>query len=156
MTDFYKAEFAMVGGDMPGAKTAMLDGLAKSIAKVQPFSALDAGADHSFEPSDQDIDDYIATVDAAFDAADMTGKWNVLSEQYWIAVVGNGVEPYNYYRRTGFPTTLQPNLEPNPGVFMRSLWYPNNTVNTNSNVSQKADQTQTVFWDTNPTAPVAN
>ena len=37
---------------------------------------------------------------------------------------GNGVDAYNAYRRTGFPTTLQPNMEPNPGSYIRSLYYP--------------------------------
>ena len=154
--DFYKAEFAMESGDMTGAKAAMLDGVAKSIAKVQPFKAVDPSSDGSFEPSDNDIINYIDNVGSSFDAANTKGKWNVVSEQYWIAVVGNGVEPYNYYRRTGFPTTLQPNLEPNPGTFVRSLWLPTATVNTNSNATQKPDVTQPVFWDTNATAPEAN
>ncbi len=120
--DFYKAEFAIVGGDMAGAKTAMLEGMAKSIAKTQSFIVLDPTTDTSFEPTGAEIDGYVAGVDADFDAADDNGKWNIVSEQFWVAVFGNGPEPYNWYRRTGFPTTLQPNLEPNPGVFIRSLF----------------------------------
>lgn len=145
--DFYQAEFAMASGDVAGAKAFMVTGTAKSIAKVQPYADLDAEADKTFEPSDADIADYIAAQESAFDGANDKGKWNLMSELYWVALYGNGVEAYNYYRRTGFPTTLQPMREPSPGGFMRSLWYPNNSVNTNSNVSQKADQTQTVFWD---------
>ena len=154
--DFYKAEFAMVNGDVAAAKQFMIDGTRKSIAKVQPFIAVDADADTSFEPTAQQIEDFISDLGNAFDAGNEKGKWNVLSEAYWVAVFGNGVEPYNYYRRTGYPTTLQPNLEPNPGTFQRSLWLPNNVVNRNSNVSQKADQAQPVFWDTNASAPEAN
>ncbi|MCD6596453.1 MAG: SusD/RagB family nutrient-binding outer membrane lipoprotein [Bacteroidales bacterium] len=154
--DFYKAEFAMANGDMAGAKAAMLDGITKSIAKTQSFISLDPGANTSFEPTGAEVDTYINGVDTSFDAADSKAKWNILSEQFWVATFGNGVEPYNYYRRTGFPTTLQPNIEPNPGTFVRSLFYPDNTVNTNSNVTQKADQTQPVFWDTNGSAPEAN
>ena len=154
--DFYKAEFAIVSGDMAGAKAAMLDGITKSIAKTQSFISLDPGANTNFEPTGAEVDTYINGVDTSFDAADSKGKWNILSEQFWVATFGNGVEPYNYYRRTGFPTTLQPNIEPNPGTFVRSLFYPDNTVNTNSNVTQKADQTQPVFWDTNGSAPEAN
>jgi len=154
--DFYKAEFAMANGDMANAKAAMLDGITKSIAKTQSFISLDPGANTIFEPTGAEVDTYINGVDTSFDAADSKGKWNILSEQFWVATFGNGVEPYNYYRRTGFPTTLQPNIEPNPGTFVRSLFYPDNTVNTNSNVTQKADQTQPVFWDTNGSAPEAN
>jgi hypothetical protein len=154
--DFYKAEFAMVSGDMAGAKAAMLEGVNKSIEKTRSFISLDPGADASFEPTGSDIDTYMSQVEANFDAADTKGKWNVVSEQFWVATFGNGVESYNYYRRTGFPTTLQPNIEPNPGTFVRSLFYPDNTVNTNSNVTQKPDQAQPVFWDTNGSAPEAN
>jgi len=143
--DFYKAEFAMANGDMANAKAAMLDGITKSIAKTQSFISLDPGANTIFEPTGAEVDTYINGVDTSFDAADSKGKWNILSEQFWVATFGNGVEPYNYYRRTGFPTTLQPNIEPNPGTFVRSLFYPDNTVNTNSNVTQKADQTQPTF-----------
>lgn len=145
--DFYQAEFAMASGDAATAKAFMLSGTEKSFDKVQPYAAIDAGHDADFEMTQDDIDAFLADAGSAYDAANEKGKWNLMSEMYWVAVYGNGVEPYNYYRRTGYPTTLQPMREPNPGGFMRSLWYPNNTVNTNSNVSQKADQTQTVFWD---------
>ena len=36
-------------------------------------------------------------------------------------------------------------MEPNPGSYIRSLYYPANYVETNNNASQKSDVTQTVF-----------
>ncbi|WP_190809510.1 SusD/RagB family nutrient-binding outer membrane lipoprotein [Flagellimonas sp. S3867] len=155
--DFMRAEVAMMGGDMLGARNFMLAGLDKSVAKVQNFlNGREAGADISFVPTPADVAGYRASVSNNFDAADVAGQWNIIAEQYWIAHFGNGVEPYNFYRRTGYPTTLKPNLEPDPGVFVRSMYYPSNAVNNNSNISQKPDQTQTVFWDNNASAPVAN
>ncbi|WP_431123128.1 SusD/RagB family nutrient-binding outer membrane lipoprotein [Flagellimonas flava] len=155
--DFMRAEMALAAGNTGDARTFMLAGYAKSVAKVQAFlTGREAGADLSFVPSEGDVNAYATQVGIAFDDADADGKWDVLGEQYFIAHFGNGVEPYNFYRRTGFPTTLQPNLEPDPGTFIRSMYYPANAVNNNSNISQKADQTQPVFWDTNPTAPAAN
>lgn len=154
--DFMQAEMAMVAGNMPAARTFLLAGLDKSITKVQAFLVgREGGADTSFEPAPGDITAYSNTIGANFDAADDDGKWDVMAEQYWIAHFGNGVEPYNFYRRTGFPTTLQPNLEPNPGVFIRSMYYPANAVNNNSSITQKTDQTVPVFWDTG-SVPVAN
>ncbi|WP_298791477.1 SusD/RagB family nutrient-binding outer membrane lipoprotein [uncultured Allomuricauda sp.] len=154
--DFMIAEAAMASGDAPGAKAAVLSALDKSVAKVQAFSSTRlAGADASFEPSAADVTAYSDAVDAAWDAADADGQWNILAEQLWIASFGNGVDPYNFYRRTGFPTTLQPNLEPNPDVFIRSMYYPTNSVNNNSSISQKPDQQQPVFWDT-AGVPAAN
>ena len=154
--DFMQAEIAMVNGDVGSARTFMSAGITKSIAKVQSFASLDTSADTSFEPSSTDVTNFISSIESDFDAADMEGKWDILGEQYFIAVFGNGIESYNFYRRTGYPTTLQPNLNPSPGTFIRSLFYPANEVNTNASISQKADQAQPVFWDNNPSAPVAN
>ena len=139
------------------ARTFLLAGLTKNMAKVQGFLAgREAGADVSFAPSEGDVNSYITQVGIDFDDADSDGKWDVLGEQFFIAHYGNGVDPYNFYRRTGFPTTLQPNLEPDPGTFIRSMYYPVNAVNNNSNISQKSNQSQPVFWDTNASGPVAN
>ncbi len=154
--DFMQAEMAMVNGDAATARTFISAGVTKSIAKAQTFISKDSSADASFEPSSTDVSNYISSIESDFDAADMNGKWDILGEQYFIAVFGNGIESYNFYRRTGYPTTLQPSLDPNPGTFVRSLFYPANEVNTNSNISQKPDQAQPVFWDTNASAPAAN
>ncbi|MEN8116848.1 MAG: SusD/RagB family nutrient-binding outer membrane lipoprotein [Bacteroidota bacterium] len=145
--DFMRAELALDAGNAAEAKTFMLEGLTKSITKVQSFAALDAGADHSFEPTETDVTDFIDFIGTAFDGADTEGKWDILGEQLFVTVFGNGIESYNFYRRTGYPRTLQPNLDPNPGTFIRSLFYPSNAVNTNSNMTQKSDHTQPVFWD---------
>lgn len=154
--DFMRAEFAMLNSDYDTARDFMLSAFDKSIAKVQEIGARDDSADFSVAPTMVEIDNYRTNLSDQFDNTDTDGKWNILAEQYWISHFGNGVEPYNFYRRTGFPTSLQPNLEPNPGTFIRSMYYPANAVNRNSNISQKSDQSQPVFWDTNATAPIAN
>lgn len=154
--DFMKAELALVEGNTVMARDFMLAAFDKSMAKVQAFLAgREAGADTSFEPTPAEITAYRDQISANFDAATTEGKWDVLAEQYWIAHFGNGVEPYNFYRRTLYPTTLQPNREPNPGTFIMSMYYPSNSVNNNSNISQKTDQSQPVFWD-NSGIPPAN
>ncbi len=152
--DFYKAEMAMANGDMGSAKTFMLDGLQKSVAKVTTFASNDPTADLSFEPTAEDIADHAADVAARFDDADTDeDRWNVLAEQFFVNLYGNGIDGYNFYRRTGYPTTVAPNVEPNPGAFIRSLFYPANHVNNNINVTQKESVTQQVFWDNNPASP---
>jgi hypothetical protein len=45
---------------------------------------------------------------------------------------------------------MQPNVEPNPGGFIRSFLYPASETGANPNVQQKAKVTQRVFWDNNP------
>jgi hypothetical protein len=81
-----------------------------------------------------------------------------LGEQFLISLIGNGTDAYNYYRRTGSPRDIQPNIEPNPGPFPRTLWYPTSEIQANPNVSQKEDLTVRVFWDNNPVSgfPVNN
>lgn len=154
--EFMRAELALVQGNTVMARDFMLAAFDKSMAKVQAFlTGREAGADTSFEPTPAEIAAYRAQISANFDAATTEGKWDVLAEQYWIAHFGNGVEPYNFYRRTLYPTTLQPNREPNPGTFIMSMYYPSNSVNNNSNISQKTDQSQPVFWD-NSGIPPAN
>lgn len=150
--DFLKAEVALIS-DPALAKERILSGAEKSIEKVTSFGALDPEADLSFEPTSEEVEEYLSEVEQRFEAGSMEDKWNVLAEQFWIASFGNGILNYNFYRRTGYPTTLQPNRELNPGGFIRSFRYPANFVNNNSSVSQKQDVTTPVFWDTNPSSP---
>ncbi len=154
--EFMKAEMAIAAGSSAEARSFLLAGVEKSIAKVQTFGALDPDADLSFEPTPEDVTAFIDDIGSRWDAANMDGQWNILGEQFFTAVYGNGLEAYNFYRRTGFPTTLQANRSPSPGVFPRSMYYPATVVTTNSSINQKANQTQPVFWDTNAAAPIAN
>lgn len=151
--DYMRAEFALINGDSGGANNLLQSAMQKSIAKVMTFGSLDPNADLSFAPSAADVTSYIAATGTEFAGTDMTGKFNILAEQQFIAHYGNGIDSYNFYRRTGYPTTLQFNLEPNPGGFIRSLFYPADEANTNSNVQQKAVVTNQVFWDNNPPSP---
>lgn len=152
--DFWLAEWNMVGGDFTGARDNMLAGFDKSIAKVQAFFIGREGtSDTSFEPSAGDISAFRSSLSSAFDAADTDGKWDILGEQFIRANYGNGVDPYNFYRRTNYPTNLKPNREPDPSTFITSMYYPNNAVNRNQNISQKASQSEPVFWDTSGLPP---
>ena len=148
--DFWRAD--MAASDAERA-TFMQAGMEKSIAKVQTFGSLDANADKSFEPTAGDVTAYIDGIVADFNAATGDDKENIFAEQYWIASFGGGCETLNYYRKTGYPTTVLPNWEPNPGPFPRSFLLPQNEVVTNPNLTQKTSLTEQVFWDTNPASP---
>lgn len=153
MVDFWRAEIALVQGDAGSAQTFLQAGITRQIAKARAAVSVDPNADLSFEPSPADVTDFINTVVADFGAATGTDQWNILAENYFVAHYGNGIETYNFYRRTGFPTTLQPNREPNPGSFPRSMFYPNQAVTSNSNITQKTNLAVQVFWDSNPAGP---
>ena len=154
--DFWIGEMAATDAERA---TALENGLTKSIAKVQSFGSLDGSADLSFEPSSAEVDTFIATTVANFNAAMGVDKDNIYANQYYTALYGGGFEAYNYYRKTGYPTTLFPNWEPDPGPFPRTFLLPQNEVLNNPNLTQRTDLTMQVFWDTNPaspTFPIAN
>ena len=147
-TDFMIAETQLLDGDEAAAKASLEAGMTKSIEKTASFIA------HDDEPTATAIENHRNAILMSFDDATSEQEhWNVVFEQYWIALYGNGIDAYNAYRRTGYPTSLQPNIEPNPGGFVRSMPYPANFVETNSNVSQKPNVGVKVFWDNNPDSP---
>ncbi len=155
-TDFMIGEVELaVNGDEAAAKAAMFAGMAKSMDKVTNFyprtDRFDGIMDFYFGGLDQVINDFYLRTSDEWDAA--ADKMNVLGMQYFVAQYGNGLDAYNFYRRTGYPTTLQPNIEANPGGFIRSFFYPANHANTNSNITQKDGVGVQVFWDTNPASP---
>lgn len=96
----------------------------------------------------QDKQDYIDFVVAQFNAADNSGKLDIVSKELMIAAWGNGLEAYNLYRRTGMPSNMAPALESAPGAFPKSFLLPADHVNRNSNVDQRS-MTDPVFWNAN-------
>jgi len=161
-TKFMIAETEMLGGDIEGAKETMFEGINMSIDKVINFAPTNDRYEWLFGTGDGGpalalestyIDWFNLDLEADWDAGSATDKWDILAMQYFVAMKGNGIDAYNFYRRTGYPTTLQPNIEPNPGGFIRSFFYPANYTNTNSNATQKSGVDVQVFWDTNPGSP---
>ena len=148
--DFWRGIMAASAAEKSGH---LRTGLVKSIAKVQEFGAKDSGADLSLEPSPADVTTYIDAQVAAFDAATGDDQENIFAEQYFITLYGGATESYNYYRLTGFPTTVAPNWQVDPGPFPRTFLLPQNEVITNPNLTQRTDLTTQVFWDTNPSSP---
>jgi hypothetical protein len=152
-TDFMKAEVALAAGSAGAASTAMSAGINKHINKVLEFGSLDPEADSSFFASSSDVSNYVSSIVNSFNNGSNEDKWEVLATQQFIAHYGNGMDSYNFYRRTGYPKKLQLNIDPNPGAFVRSFFYPANEANVNSNIVQKPGVDVQVFWDTNPPSP---
>jgi len=141
-TNFMLAESALTLGTTGNARDFLNAGLMDSFDKV---SAFDAG--NAIDSAD--ITAYIDVVLAEYDAATTDDeRLNIVITEYYLAAFGNGVEPYNAYRRTGFPNNLQSPILPS-GTFPRSFPYPNIVVNNNFSVEQRA-VTDQIFWDTNP------
>jgi hypothetical protein len=153
--DFWRAEAALSTGGTGDAKALMLAGITKSLAKVRGFLSLDKGANLSGVTITSDAS-YLTEVGTLYDNA--TTKLDVVMTEFFITLYGNGVDAYNAYRRTGLPSRLQPNIEANPGKFIRSFLYPASETGSNPNVKQKVSVGQRVFWDNNPETgfPLAN
>jgi hypothetical protein len=92
--------------------------------------------------------DFVVAAYAA--AANNDAKMDIIAREYQYAAWGNGIEIYNLYRRTGFPANMQPPMDPSPGPFVRSFYYPLSFTIANINAKQKTNATAQVFWDKNP------
>lgn len=147
-TDIMRAEMALINSDAAAANVLLQDAVSKSFSKVRAFGQRDANADLSTAPS-IDLDAaYIRELGQLFEAAASEGeRLDILGSEYFVMLFGNGLDGFNFYRRTGRPSSLQPNLEPEPGAFFRSFFYPPVFVERNSSVSQKSGVTDRVFWD---------
>ncbi len=153
--DFMLAEAAQTLGTTGDPKALMLSGVRKHMDYVRTYSLSTSEADvvTSLYPEAEwtaEVNRYIATLTSEWDAAPAGRKMKLIGREYWISLFGNGIESYNLYRRTGQPDGMQPALAADPGLFPRSLLYPNDFVVTNSFAEQKADLGVRVFWDTNP------
>ena len=99
-----------------------------------------------------DAGNYATAALAAYNAQTSNDdKLNFIAREYWISLFGSGVEAYNLYRRTGKPFGMQPTVNPAPGVFPRTFWYPTSFEARNSQVEQKTGLSGKVFWDNNAT-----
>ncbi|MEX0289066.1 MAG: SusD/RagB family nutrient-binding outer membrane lipoprotein [Flavobacteriaceae bacterium] len=146
--DFMLAESALTINTTGDARTYLESAIRKSMDKVVNFSP--ANVDANFAATQTDVDNYVSMVLDLYDnASNDQEKLAVIVKEYFLALWGNGVEAYNTYRRTGLPD-LQPTEIAQPGSFIRSFFYPQVFVDSNSQVDQKTDQDVQVFWDNNP------
>lgn len=160
-TYFLESEAALkLGITSAGTPRALLEkGIRASMSKVLGFPAtVNVAVPTAYVTpvaGNGSVDNYVNTVLTAYDAATTDDqRLNIIMKEYHIATWGNGIEPYNNYRRTGKPDNMQPAVTTaNPGLFMRSFFYPAVFVNRNLNApAQKTPGTAAnkVFWDNNP------
>jgi len=166
-TDFVRAEAALTASSGEDARALLESAVTKSIERVLasqsliPSTTLNRviGTDpltgeeilaSSLIADQAAIDAYIAEVLSRYDNA--TNPLDVVMKEYFIALMGNGIEVYNLYRRTGLPSNMPPLIDPqaaSTAQFPRTALYPANHINFNSNAEQRVTTDQ-VFWDTNP------
>ena len=127
-------------------------------AMYASFDKVNAIADEAGAPliTNTQMGNYVNAVLAKYDAADATGKLELIMTEKWIASFGFAMDSYTDYRRTGFPVMYDPNTDPLPYT-VTSRGYPVSlaynsqslTLNQNAPESQKIVTTDRVFWDPN-------
>lgn len=154
-TFFLEAEAALVLGTPGDPKALTIAGVDASFKKVAGFSPTigykipTSDTTMLITPSNtQKYENAVANLYQG--ASTAAAKLNVIETEYYLAAWGNGLETYNNYRRTGCPNNFQPALEPNPGLFIRSFFYPSVYADFNKNAIQKTTTNVKVFWDNNP------
>jgi hypothetical protein len=101
-------------------------------------------------PSAARIDAYVNLVLGRYDrATTAAARMEIIQQEYYIALWGNGVDAFNNYRRTGRPGGMSFTVAQAGGNMIRSHYYPSVLVNLNKNITQKTIDKQ-VFWDNNP------
>lgn len=90
-------------------------------------------------------DNYLEKLTFVFDNSNNERKLELIIKEFYIAACGNGIEPYNSYRRTGYPSNLQPTLETVSGAFYNCAFYPANAITPNPNVPAN-NRERKVFW----------
>ena len=97
-------------------------------------------------PSVANVNNYVNYVLSFYASATAEKKLEIIQKEYFIALWGNGIESYNNYRRTGYPSNFQPTIEVFSGDFYNTALYPAVAANNNTNVPANI-RTRKVFWD---------
>jgi hypothetical protein len=84
------------------------------------------------------------------DATGLEGNVAKIIKEKYIANYGVALEPWNDWRRTGYPAlqAVDPSVAASTGGVPRSLFYPDSEVSANTNFKQKSNMLSRVFWDT--------
>ncbi|WP_298221084.1 SusD/RagB family nutrient-binding outer membrane lipoprotein [Flavobacterium sp.] len=148
---FMKAEAILKLGISGNAKTELLGAIEKSIDKVTTFP-LGTGNNTPLTPTNltniaTKKANYLTFISTEYDAlVNDDQRLELIMKEYYLAAWGNGIEVYNNYRRTGYPSNFQPTLELNSGPFYNAALYPANAVSNNPNTPTN-NRTRRVFWD---------
>ncbi len=150
---FIRAEIKQTMGiGAESARSLLESAIRESIKKTTTFIPMPADARAVLEPPfpspafSTKVDAYVNFVLTKYDEATTANKLQIIEKEYYIASWGNGIEPYNTYRRTGYPSNFQPTIEEASGDFFYTALYPGASVNNNPN-SPPNTRTRKVFWD---------
>jgi len=149
---YTQAELVLTEPGVTGDARALFQAaIAASFKKVNDIAA-DTGVDGIVKA---DVDGYIASVLAKYDAANDAGKLELILTEKWIASFGFSIDAYTDYRRTGYPIMYDPNTDDlaytgTSRLYPVSMAYNTLSLTLNQNApDQKNVTTDRVFWDPN-------
>ncbi len=141
---FMKAEAILKLGVIGDAKAELLGAISQSIDRVTtPIDGYPNVTPATFANKKSN---YLNFISSEYTSANNDEKLELIIKEYYLASWGNGIEPYNNYRRTGYPSNFQPTLELNSGPFYYTAFYPANASSNNPNTPPSL-RTRKVFWD---------
>ncbi len=150
---YIEAELALVGVADGDARDILVDAIKASFRQVNYVAENTTNTNTVPVIPTATVDNYVDAVMLKYDAASKEGRLEIILTQKWIASFGNSVEPYNDYRRTGYPRIFNPNTDNDPLTvlsrdFPVALPYRTLDLTLNPNApDQKNITTNKVFWD---------
>lgn len=158
---YMEAELALSGVITGDARALLVSAIEASFAEV---NAMVGANGQTGVPTITTAarDAYITGAMAEYDAGDDAKKLEVIMTQKWLASVGNALDAYDDYRRTGYPLLFDPNNYngADPATYQAtttagrgfpvSLPWEENDLDLNPNApTQKNPTSDRVFWDAN-------
>lgn len=151
MVKFWQIEAMLTLGVTHPSQTAaqlFTAAMNEQFTKVNSFTSKDAGATAMTSTA---ITSYVNVWNTKFaNATSNSERLSVALKQAWYCNIGNGLELYNTFRRTGLPGDLQRPLQV-PGNFALSLPYAQDELNLNPNTPEDkiydSPSSGAVFWD---------
>jgi hypothetical protein len=144
---YYQIEAILKLGATGDAKKLFEQAIRDHIEKVVAYGVATDPA--SIRPASADVDKFVATWMARYDAAsDNDAKLDVCMKQLWFTSFGSSYDSFNAYRRLGMPTTLAEHLiKPSRGFPLR-MPYSQLELTLNKNAPQGVIfDKNPIFWD---------
>jgi hypothetical protein len=149
MVQYWSLEHQIASGAITAATRTLFEAAMKqSIADVVRHSK--SSDPTAVDPSTTAVTTYVNNWLAKYDAAiSNEAKLNVVLKQAWFSSLGNGIEMYTTFRRTGLPTTLDIPASRQRQFALR-LPYPSTELNLNANAASYGTvifDKDPIFWD---------
>ena len=132
---FLEAEAAFIAGETPRAETAYADAIKANMSLLSGNGQFNTVIDEAAQ------NNYIT-------AHPLNSLEDIITQKYIAGFVVASAEAYSDYRRTGFPSSLQPALNADFNQIPTRIPYTDTEINNNvENVPEGITPTSKVWWD---------